>query len=412
MLDIARDFPILTNYNKDGHLIYADSAATTQKPQCVLDALTEWYTVRNANPHRGTYKLGALATDIYEYAREVAAEHIHGKKQEVVFCRNTTEAINLVARCFVEPMLREGDEIVIPISEHHSNVLPWQELARKHKCRLVYLLTDQRGRLLESEIRQKITPKTCFVAVAQVSNVLGTCFPVKEITRRAHEMGAYVLADCAQGFLHCGVDVEEMGVDFAAFSAHKAFGPDGVGVLWGRYELLKQMPPYNLGGEMVDQVSWRKAVYEKPPLRFEAGTQNASGAFAFSVAIRYIQQLGQKAIREHEAALTAQLLEGIREIPGLRIYGNPDPAEDRCGIVSFNFVGQSSLLVGRYLDAQGINVRSGTHCAQPLLAYLGVGSACRISLAPYNTADDVDCIIRALEGGPEMIARTVLRRTK
>ena len=412
MLDIAKDFPLLVNYNKEGRLVYADSAATTQKPQCVLDALIEWYTARNANPHRGTYKLGSLATDIYEYARGVVAGHINAKNTEVVFCRNTTEAINLVARCFAEPMLEAGDEIVLPISEHHSNVLPWQQLARKRKCRLVYLLTDKRGRLLESEIESKIGPKTKIVTMAQVSNMLGTHFPVARVAERAHEMGAYVVADCAQGLLHCGIDVEALGVDFAAFSAHKAFGPDGVGVLWGRSELLKAMPPFLLGGEMVKQVSWGDAVFEKPPLRFEAGTQNASGSFGFSVALKYIEQLGRDAIRQHEAALTERLLEGIRGIPALKIYGNPDYADDRCGIVSFNFLGQSPMLVGRYLDSRGINVRAGTHCTQPLLAYLGIGASCRISFAPYNTLDDVDWIIDALKGGPEMVVKSVLRRTK
>ena len=412
MLDITKDFPLLVNYNKEGRLVYADSAATTQKPQCVIDALTEWYTARNANPHRGIYKLGALATDIYEYSRGVVADHIKAEKTEVIFCRNTTEAINLVAHSFADSLLKEGDEIVLPISEHHSNLLPWQQLARKRKCRLVYLLTDKCGRLLESDIESKIGPKTKIVAIAQVSNVLGTRFPVERVAARAHEMGAYVVADCAQGFLHCGVDVRELGADFVAFSSHKALGPDGIGVLWGRSELLKAMPPFLFGGEMIDRISWGKATFEKPPLRFEAGTQNASGAFAFSVAVKYIEVLGRDAIRRHEAKLTQRLLEGVRGIPSFRIYGNPDWAEDRCGIVSFNFVGQSPMLVGRYLDSRGINVRAGTHCAQPLLSYLGLGATCRISFAPYNTPDDVDYIIEALRDGPEMIVKTALRRTK
>lgn len=412
MINIVKDFPLLDNYNKEGRLVYADNAATTQKPQCVLDALTEWYTVRNANPHRGSYKLGSLATDIFEYSRETVAEHIHADKKEVVFCRNTTEAINLVAYSFARSLLRKGDEIVVTIAEHHSNLIPWQQLAKRKGCRLRYLLTDRIGRILEEDLEKKITDRTRIVAVSMVSNVLGTRFPVERIAKRAHEKGAYIVVDCAQGFLHYGLDVKNLGADFVAFSAHKAFGPDGVGVLWGRYELLEKMQPIFMGGEMVDKVSWGESVYLKPPLRFEAGTQNASGAFAFAVAIRYIRELGQEAILETEEALTRKLLEGMRNIPRLRIYGNPEYASDRNGIVSFNFIGQSPLLVGRYFDSMGINIRSGTHCAQPLLAYLGVSGTCRISLAPYNTAKDIDYIIDVLKGGPDMVVRTVLRRMK
>lgn len=410
MLDIAGDFPLLVNYNETGHLIYADNAATTQKPRCVIDALEEWYTVRNANPHRGPYKLGALATDIYEYSRETVAKHIGAETEEVVFCRNTTEAINLVASSFLESRLEEGDEIVIPISEHHSNVLPWMRLAKQYKARLIYLLLDKQGRIMESDIEEKIGPKTKLVAIAQVSNVLGTCFPVRRIADRAHEFGAYVLVDAAQGFLHRGVDVEKLGADFVAFSAHKAFGPDGLGVLWGRKELLEEMPPFLLGGEMVSKVSWGDFVPDKPPLRFEAGTQYAAGAWAFAVALNYIDQLGRDAIIEHEQALTERLLDGMRTIPALHLYGNSEFDDDRCGIVSFNFIGQSPLLIGRYLDSRGITIRAGTHCAEPLLAFLGTGATCRISLAPYNTEDEVDQIIEALCGGPEMIAKTVFHR--
>lgn len=412
MLNIVSDFPLLSNYNRDGRLIYADSAATTQKPQCVLDALTEWYTVRNANPHRGTYKLGSLATDIYEYSRGVVAEHISAQKDEVVFCRNTTEAINLIATSYAAPLLQEGDEIVLPISEHHSNLLPWMELAKKKKCRLVYLFVDREGRIPDSEIEDKIGAKTKIVTMALVSNVLGNRFPVDRIAERAHRFNATVIVDCAQGFLHERINVQTLGADFVAFSAHKALGPDGIGVLWGKYELLRYMQPYQYGGEMVEKVSWQNAVYEKVPLRFEAGTQPAAEAFAFSVAIRYLEQLGQDAVEEHEAILTRTLLEGLQGIPDLRIYGNAHYAEDRRGIVSFNFVGQSPLLVGRYLDSCGINVRAGTHCAQPLMTYLGTSATCRISLAPYNTMRDVDEIIDAMRKGPDMIVRTVLRRTK
>ena len=412
MLNIVNDFPLLCSYNRDGRIVYADSAATTQKPHCVIDAVTEWYSARNANPHRGSYKLGVLATDIYEYSRSVAAKHIQADKDEVVFCRNTTEAINLAARCFAPRVLRRGNEIVVPISEHHSNLVPWQELARRYGCRLVYLLTDRNGRIPEEEIEKKITSRTRIVAVAQVSNVLGICLPIAHITQKAHEVGAYVLVDAAQGILHYGLDVKTLGADFAAFSAHKAFGPDGIGILWGRKQLLQDMPPLYFGGEMVKSVSWRRARFEKVPLRFEAGTQNASGAFAFSVALQYIEHIGQKAIKEHEVRLTKLLLEGIREIPNLVIYGDPEYAEDRSCIISFNFSGQSPLLVSRCLDYHGITVRAGTHCAQPLMEYLGTNGVCRISLAPYNTEQDVENIISALRDVPNMIVKTALRKTK
>lgn len=412
MLNLVSDFPLLRNYNQDGHMVYADNAATTQKPQCVIEALSEWHTAHNANPHRGSYKLGALATDMYEYSRGVIAKHIHAEPDEVIFCRNTTEAINIVAQCFAPRVLSRGDEIVLPISEHHSNLVPWQEMARRRECRVVYLLTDRQGRIPDEEVETKITSKTRIVAIAQVSNVLGTRFQIERIVKKAHEVGAYVLIDAAQGFLHYGLDVKQIGADFAACSAHKAFGPDGIGILWGRKELLRDMPPLYFGGEMVDSVSWRSASFKKAPEKFEAGTQYASGAFAFSVAVHYIEHIGQSAIEDHEAELTKQLLAGIKNIPNLKIYGNPDYAEDRSGIVGFNFSGQSPLLVSRYLDSCGINVRSGTHCAQPLMEYLGVNGMCRISLAPYNTQRDVDDMILALKGGPDMILKTALRRTK
>lgn len=408
MLDIAKDFPLLVQANERGRLVYADSAATTQKPRRVIEAPAYWYMNYNANPHRSSYKLAAIATDAYEQSRGIVADYIGARHDEVVFCRNTTEAINLVAWSFARDILNEGDDIVVSIAEHHSNLLPWQQLAREKNCNLVFLLLDKNGRIPTSEIEKKITSRTKIVAIAQVSNVLGTRFPVELIADRAHEVGAYVIADCAQGFLHFGLDVKELGVDFAAFSAHKAFGPDGVGVLWGRYELLDAMPPFMRGGEMVKNVTRRKARLEKPPLRFEAGTQNASGAYATAIAIKYLQSIGQQAIREHEAALTKRLLEGMSQMPYLVIYGNPQYADDRCGIVSFNYRGQSPQLISRFLDQNGITIRTGSHCAQPLLSFLNTAATCRISLAPYNTIDDVDYILDKLVAGTEEIAKTLL----
>lgn len=412
MLDIKGDFPLLANYNAEGTLVYVDNAATTQKPQCVLDAITEWYTVRNANPHRASYKLGSLATDLYEKSREIIAGHINAKKDEVVFFRNTTEALNFVASSFAASVLEEGDEIVLPISEHHSNLVPWMQLARAKKCQLVYLLTDKLGRISEAELDRKITPRTKILAIAEVSNVLGTRFPVKQIAARAHEVGAYVVVDCAQSFLHYGLDVQDIDADFAAFSAHKAFGPDGIGVLWGKEKLLSEISPLLYGGEMVEKVTWGRAIFSEPPLRFEAGTQNASDAFAFMVAVSYIEQLGQQNIQEHENALMRRLLEGIADIPPLQVYGNPSMADDRGSILAFNYVGQDPLLISRYLDSRGINIRVGTHCAEPLMTYFGTSATCRISLAPYNTMDEIDMLLEVLHDALTMIVKSVLKKRK
>lgn len=410
VLDIRKDFPLIMNYNREGHLVYADNAATTQKPQCVIDALAEWYTSRNANPHRSTYKLATLATDIYEYSRSVVAEHIHAEKEEIIFCRNATEAINMVALGFVSRLLEPGDEIAVPISEHHSNLLPWQRLAKKYKCTLRPIFLDENGRIPDEELDTKITKKTKFVAVAHISNVLGNIFDVRSIAKKAHDVGAYILMDCAQSLLHFGTNVKELEVDFAVFSAHKAFGPDGLGVLWGRFDLLKETTPVYYGGEMVKDASWRTSTLERIPLCFESGTQYSSGAFAFSVALRYLEEIGQNAILEQEKRMTARLLEGMKQIPDLKIYGCTEAAEDRSSIIAFNFLGQSPILIGRFLDSGGINIRTGAHCARPLMEFLGVDAVCRISLAPYNTMQDVEHILKELETVPELINRLVKKR--
>ena len=410
MLDIAADFPLLVEHRTEGrNFVYLDNAATTQKPRSVVDAIVEWYTMRNANPHRGTYVLSKTATDAYEFAREVVARHIGADRGEVVFCRNATEALNLVACSFGREVLEEGDEIVLPVSEHHSNLLPWQHVARATGARLVYLYPDACGRLPDSEVEGKIGPRAKIVACAQVSNVLGTEFPLARLAARAHEAGAYAVFDCTQGLLHCGVDVRALDADFVALSAHKAFGPNGIGVLWGRRELLENMPPFLRGGETVQAVTERKARFEKPPLRFEAGTQDPAGAWGFAAALDYIECLGIDAIRRHERALTERLLRGLAGMPRLVVYGNPEPADDRTGIVSFNIAGQSPLTVAGYLDIEGVMVRAGTHCAQPLLAYLGASATCRASVAPYNTLADVDYFLDRLAAVSDKIVAVKLK---
>lgn len=410
MLDIAGDFPLLNNLREKNHrFVYLDNAATTQKPVNVINALTEWYSYRNANPHRGTYKLSTAATDIYEKSRAVAAAYLGAQTEEIIICRNTTEAINLVAFTFADQLLEEGDEIALAISEHHSNLLVWQQLARKRKARLRYMLTDRLGRISDDEMEDKIGPRTRLVACAQVSNVLGTEFPLARLAAKAHSVGAYTVFDCAQGLLHCRVNPRELGADFLACSSHKAFGPNGIGILFGRKDLLAGMKPFLRGGEMVASVTERSARFEQPPLRFEAGTQDPAGLYGFAAALDYLECLGVDQIREHESVLTEKLLNGMQKVPGITLYGNPEYADDRCGIVSFNIAGQSPLSVAFYLDQKGITVRAGTHCAQPLLTYLGTAATCRVSLSPYNTEEEIDYFLKCLGEVPQIIAGTTLK---
>lgn len=410
MLEITKDFPIFEKMRTGNRrFVYLDNAATSQKPYCVLEAMTDWYLLHNANPHRGTYKLAKAATDIYEDSRKTIASYLNAQVEEIMFCRNATEAINLAAESFFASKLFPGDEIVLPISEHHSNFLPWQKLAKKHKAQLVFLLTDKNGRISDEEINRKITKKTRIVAFAQVSNVLGTEFSAEKLIAKAHEAGAYTIVDCAQGLLHCNVNVQALDIDFLAISSHKAFGPNGIGALYGKKEHLEKMQPFLLGGEMVTAVSERSAIFEKPPLRFEAGTQDPAGVYGFAAALSYIQNLGIDKIRKHELMLTERLLQGMRTMPNLKIYGNMDADIDRHGIISFNIGGQSPLSIAFYLDQFGIGIRAGTHCAMPLLTYLGTGAACRVSLAPYNTMDDVDYFLEALAEIPRTIAGTTLK---
>lgn len=410
MLNIAHEFPLLNNLRNGGkRFVYLDSAATSQKPEAVIRAVGEWYSLRNANPHRGTYNLGKAATDVYEDSRRVVAAHINALPEEIVFCRNTSEAINLAAFSFFAEKIGKDDRVVIPISEHHSNFLPWQKLCREKGAQLDFLLVDRYGRITDDEIREKICPGTRVVTCAQVSNVLGTVYPVEKIVRRAREVGAYTLIDCAQGLLHCGIDTAALDADFCAFSSHKAFGPNGIGVLWGKARHLNEMPPFLLGGEMVQAVTERNALFETPPMRFEAGTQDPAGAYGFAVALNYIDLLGREQIREHEAALTKRLLDGMRTIPNIKIYGNTEYSHDRCGIVAFNLGGQSPLSVAFYLDQVGIALRAGTHCAQPLLSFLGTGATCRVSVGPYNTTEDIDYFLDSLAEVHFTIAGTTLK---
>ncbi|OCN01525.1 cysteine desulfurase [Clostridium sp. W14A] len=391
------DFPILKEEHNGKRLVYLDNAATTQKPLSVIRAVDEYYRSSNANPHRGLYELSIRATQMYEDSRAAVREFIHAEKDcEVLFTRNASESLNLVAYSYGLNFMKEGDEIALPVSEHHSNVLPWQMVARAKGAKLVFLYPDKNGRLPQAEL-DKIGPKTKLVAVAHVSNVLGTVYPVEEIVRRAHKAGAVVVLDCAQSIPHYPVDVKKLDVDFAAFSGHKMLAPMGVGVLYGKEELLNQMPPFLTGGEMIESVSEQDATFAPLPQKFEAGTQNVGGAVGLAAAIGYLKQVGYDTIIKTEEELLAYALDGMAKIPHVTVYGDTRAGEQRCGVISFNVDGVHPHDVSSILDSDGVAIRAGHHCAQPLMQYLGVNATCRASLYFYNTKEDIDIFLASLK---------------
>ncbi|MBP3216853.1 MAG: cysteine desulfurase [Lachnospiraceae bacterium] len=380
------DFPILLR----DETIYFDNAATSQRPRQVTEAMRRFDETCNANPMRGLYRWSIEATEQYEQARSDAAELIGAAdSREIVFTRNTTESINLAAYSYGLNFLKEGDEIVVSVMEHHSNLLPWQMVSRQTGARLVFLEPEADGTLTEQELLSKITPRTRLVAIGHVSNVLGVTNPVKRIAEIAHQNGALVLVDGAQSTPHMPVNVQELGADFYAFSGHKMLGPMGIGALYARKELLEEMPPFLSGGEMIEYVSRESATYAEIPHKFEAGTVNASGAAGLSAAIHYLKNVGFDTIRETEERLTARLMKGLQELPYITIYGSQDPKK-HCGIVTFNIEGCHPHDVASVLDSEQVAIRAGHHCAQPLMKFLGVGSTARASLYFYNTEEEVD----------------------
>lgn len=394
------DFPILGEKINGKRLVYLDNAATTQKPAQVLRAVEDYYRRFNANPHRGLYALSVKATQMYEDARHTVAEFIGAEKDcEVIFTRNASESLNLVAYSYGLTFVNKGDEIALPVSEHHSNLVPWQMVARVKGAKLVYLYPDAGGRLTDEEIGRKITEKTKVVAVAQVSNVLGTVYPVQKIIERAHAVGAVVVLDSAQGIPHFPVDVSALGADFVAFSGHKMLAPMGIGVLYGKEELLNRMPPFLMGGEMIEYVHEQSATFAPLPQKFEAGTQNVGGAVGLAEAIRYLEKVGYGTIRKTEDKLLDDALNGLAEIPHVTVYGGtgPQARRDRCGVISFNVEGVHPHDVATVLDADGVAVRAGHHCAQPLLEYMHVNATCRASLYFYNTEEDIDIFLASLK---------------
>ena len=389
---IRCDFPLLIQTNE----AYLDNAATSQKPYCVINAVEDFYKHSNANPLRGLYELSVNATDRYENAREAVRKFINAKESaEIVFTRNATESLNLIAYSYGLSNLREGDEIVVSITEHHSNILPWQMVARSTGAKLVYLECEQDGRITDEAIDKTITEKTRLVAVGEVSNVTGRRNPVEKIIEKAHSVGAVTVVDGAQSTPHMAVDVQAMDTDFFAFSGHKLLGPMGIGVLYGKRELLEAMPPFLTGGEMIQTVSREGAVWAELPHKFEAGTVNAADAVGLHAAIDYITGLGFDAITEREDALTAYAMEGMKKIPHLHLIGSDDPAEHN-GILNFVIDGVHPHDISAILDADGIDVRAGHHCAQPLLNHLGFRSTTRASLMFYNTEEEVRRLLGSL----------------
>lgn len=386
-----KDFPIF-----DGNdVIYFDNAATTQRPAQVLDAMRRFNDSCNANPLRGLYDWSIRATEAYEDARHTAAQFIGADMDcEIVFTRNTTESLNLVAYSYGLSHIHEGDEIVISVMEHHSNILPWQMVCRQTGAKLIYMEPEKDGTLTEQEIRSKITDRTKIVSIGHVSNVLGVTNPVRKIADTAHAHGAVVVVDGAQSTPHIPVNVKELGADFYAFSGHKLCAPMGIGVLYGRKDLLEDMPPFLTGGEMIEYVERQTATFADVPEKFEAGTVNAMGAVGLDAAIHYLQDVGFDTIRKTEEELTARLMDGLSGIPEITVYGSSDPAK-HCGIVTFNIEGCHPHDVASVLDTEHIAVRAGHHCAQPLMKWLQVNATTRASLYFYNTEEEVDRFVAA-----------------
>ena len=391
--DYRQDFPLLW----ENPIVYLDSAATAQRPDVVVEAEMEFYRKYNANPLRGLYSLGIEATDRYEEARECVAKFIHAASaKEIIFTRNATESLNLVAYSYGLSHLREGDEIVVSILEHHSNQLPWRMVAEKTGAAVKYLECDRQGHISDADLQAAFSEKTKLVAVTQVSNVLGIRTPIDKIVALAKKSGAVVVLDAAQSTPHMEVDVQKLGVDFLAFSGHKLMAPMGIGVLYGRKELLSERPPVLTGGEITQAVTRDKVVYAELPHKFEAGTVNGAGAWALAAAIRYLQEVGYEQIQKQELLLTTQLMDGLKKVPHVQIQGSTDPKE-HCGIVSFTIDGVHPHDVSSILDADGIAVRAGHHCAQPLMQQIGVMSTTRASMYFYNTEEDIEKLLASVQ---------------
>ena len=403
---IREDFPILSREVYGKPLVYLDNAATTQKPLCVLDAMRDEYLNVNANVHRGVHYLSQQATDLHEAAREKVRQFINAQKtEEIVFTRGTTEAINLVATSFCESQMQAGDEVLVTEMEHHSNIVSWQLQAQKYGIVVKHLPITDDGRLDLSTLTSQLSPRTKLVSVAHVSNVLGTVNPVEDIIKIAHEHGIPVLVDGAQSAPHMKIDVQSMDCDFFAFSGHKMYGPTGIGVLYGKEEWLEKLPPYQGGGEMIDKVTWEKTTFERLPFKFEAGTPDYVATHGLAKAIEYMESIGIDVIQQHEQELTRYCMEQLQAIEGMTIYGPnmvSGSVADKDAVVSFNVGTIHHLDMGTLLDRLGIAVRTGHHCAQPLMDRLGISGTVRASFALYNTKEEIDTLVAGIRRVSQM----------
>lgn len=402
---IRENFPILSRQVYGKPLVYLDNAATTQKPLCVLDAMRDEYLNVNANVHRGVHYLSQQATDLHEAAREKVRSFINARKiEEIVFTRGTTEAINLVAASFCESQMKAGDEVLVTEMEHHSNIVSWQLQAQKHGIVVKHLPITDDGRLDLSLLTSHLSPRTKLVSIAHVSNVLGTINPVEDIIKIAHAHGIPVLVDGAQSAPHMAIDVQAMDCDFFAFSGHKMYGPTGIGVLYGKEEWLEKLPPYQGGGEMIDKVTWEKTTFERLPFKFEAGTPDYVATHGLATAIDFLNSVGLDSIKAHEEELTRYCMEQLQTIEGMHIYGPAisGSSADKDAVVSFNVGNIHHLDMGTLLDRLGIAVRTGHHCAQPLMDRLGISGTVRASFALYNTKEEVDALVAGIRRVSQM----------
>ena len=402
-MNFKDEFPIL----QERKISYLDSGATTQKPQCVIDAIESYYKECNANPHRGAYSLSIEATEKYESTREKIAKFINAKnREEIIFSKNATESLNLIAYSYGLDNLKKDDEVVLSIMEHHSNLVPWQYVTKKTNSKLKFMYINKDYELSKEEIESKITDKTKVVGITHVSNVLGTINDVKEIIRYAHKKGAVVIVDASQSIPHMKIDVQDLDADFLVFSGHKMFAPLGIGVLYGKKELLNKMTPFLMGGDMIEYVYEQNTTFAPLPNKFEAGTQNVEGVIGLGAAIDYIEKIGYKEIQNVEEAITKYAVNELSKLDFLEIYITPH-LKNHSSVISFNIKGVHPHDVASILDSNGVCVRSGNHCAQPLLRYLGMDSTCRASFSIYNTKEDVDNLVEALKKAYKMFEKYI-----
>ena len=398
-----KDFPIL----KKNNIVYLDSAATTQKPIQVINAIDRFYKNSNANPHRGAYKLSIDATNVYDEARKKVAKFINAKSEkQIIFTRNATESLNLIAYCYGLENIKKEDKIVLSIMEHHSNLVPWQYISKKTGAKLEYLYINELGELTDEEIDKKIVRGTKIVGITHVSNVLGTINPIEKIIKKAHSIGAIVIVDASQSVPHMKIDVQKLDADFLVFSGHKMLAPLGIGVLYGKEELLNNMKPFLYGGDMIEYVYEQDATFAELPAKFEAGTQNVEGAVGLSSAIDYLENIGMDNVEKVEKKLTKNALDELQKLAFVTVYGTNN-LENHGGVISFNVNGVHPHDVASILDSENVCIRSGNHCAQPLLRFMGLDSTCRASFYIYNTKEDVDKLIDALYKTKRMFAKWI-----